>query len=222
MNFEQTILAYSYLSKKIKFKRQFDVFDRPLQFQKNKSKKNVKSFGIKRSLDQEEDNLKRQVDILDYKNNDNFILKLKTNAGVDEIILAKIEPKENLLQTIDYVRQRIKQNKNNTPNLQKNEVLQIPTMKFNLEHSYFDLIGDVVLNDGRVVTKAIQNVDFRLNETGATVRFKAKIKISKGIFRNKRSFIFDKPFLMYVKEQGAKYPYLAAWIANTEFLVKKH
>ncbi len=33
-----------------------------------------------------------------------------------------------------------------------------------------------------------------------------------------RTFIFDKPFLIMLREALDKQPYLAAWIANTELM----
>ncbi len=33
-----------------------------------------------------------------------------------------------------------------------------------------------------------------------------------------RTFIFDKPFLIMLREAPDKHPYLAAWIANTEMM----
>jgi hypothetical protein len=35
-----------------------------------------------------------------------------------------------------------------------------------------------------------------------------------------REFVFDKPFLLCLKEKEAKYPYLAIWVDNSELLVK--
>jgi hypothetical protein len=34
-----------------------------------------------------------------------------------------------------------------------------------------------------------------------------------------RKFIFDRPFLVYLKQEG-KPPYFAAWVANTEIMKK--
>ena len=216
-----TILAYSYLYKRIKFSTEFNVFNVPLEFETGKSHQKVESFVIKKAAGDSSDSLKQQVKVLDYKNEDNFIIKLKTKAKKDEIILANVKPQPNLVKTIDYVKQRTKTSEKNST-LKKNETLQIPKIKFNLEHSYAEIIGDEVLNQGGwEVEKALQYVDFKLNETGATVQSKGKIKITKGLPRTNRSFIFDDPFLVYLQEKGAKYPYLAVWIGNTELLVTK-
>ena len=35
-----------------------------------------------------------------------------------------------------------------------------------------------------------------------------------------RYFVFSQPFMLYLKEKNAKYPYLAIWVNNPEFLIK--
>ncbi len=40
---------------------------------------------------------------------------------------------------------------------------------------------------------------------------------SVGYFRSRR-LVFDKPFLLYMKEKGAKNPYFAIWIENAELM----
>jgi hypothetical protein len=33
-----------------------------------------------------------------------------------------------------------------------------------------------------------------------------------------RHFVFDRPFLVYLKEANGKEPYLAMWVANSEVM----
>lgn len=35
-----------------------------------------------------------------------------------------------------------------------------------------------------------------------------------------KKLIFDRPFLLYLKEKDGKYPYFALWVDNPELLVK--
>jgi hypothetical protein len=46
------------------------------------------------------------------------------------------------------------------------------------------------------------------------------MKILRGIAPEPRRFVFDSPFLLFIKEPQARYPYLALWINNSELLVK--
>ena len=61
----------------------------------------------------------------------------------------------------------------------------------------------------------MQSIRFRLDESGAVLKSE-----SIGVWaRGRREFVFDKPFLIMVKRQKARRPYLVLWIGNTELLV---
>ena len=74
------------------------------------------------------------------------------------------------------------------------------------------------------IADAVQFIKFILNEEGAKLRSEMAIFAKRCIsFSEKkpRQFIFDKPFLIYLKEKDSPL-YFAAWVANTEILkVKK-
>jgi hypothetical protein len=71
------------------------------------------------------------------------------------------------------------------------------------------------------VADAVQFIKFLLNEEGARLRSEMAMTMRCMAFvqEEPRRFIFDKPFLVYLK-QGGKQPYFAAWIANTELMKK--
>jgi len=164
-----------------------------------------------------------QVYILDYKNNDDFIIRLKTKEIREELILAKIPPQKTLLETYTHVRQRIANFKKITF-LQERETLQIPIIDIKAAHQFAELGNQRILNknlSNMLIGQASQTIQFRLDETGATAIFMAKMVV-EGISDNiPRHLIFDSPFLLYLKEKKANYPYLIIWIENSELLVEK-
>ena len=45
-------------------------------------------------------------------------------------------------------------------------------------------------------------------------------KISDDEFNKLKQLIFDKPFIFYMKEEGAEYPYFIMWVDNPEIILK--
>lgn len=229
LNSPEDILAYAFLEKSLPFDTKFEVFDEPLRFSDGAA---VQAFGVEENRAAAD-----QVVILDYRGPDDFIIKLQGSAEIDaevefgaridrpritdDIILAKITPQATLLETIDAVLARAAGEVNEyEAELHDGEMLKIPKIELDILHRYSELIGKGLLNEGfetYFISEAVQAIEFKLDETGAEVKSEAVIKMAKGIARR---FIFDKPFLLCLKEKEARYPYLALWIGDSEFLVE--
>jgi len=213
LNDPSDFLAYAYLFKSLEFKNKFeDLNASPIFF--NKTTK-VETFGIK----QYSYEIAKQVKILHYNNDDDFILKLESKSQNDEIILAKIEPKETLLSTVDYVFEQIKNKK--TIIVEKGDILKIPKFDFDIFKKYSELINRDFLNKnfvGYFIAKAFQGIKFKLDEKGVVLVSYAGMT---GITSVGKHLIFDKPFLFCLKEKNGKYPYFAMWVDNAELMLKK-
>lgn len=243
------VLAYAFLQKSLPFDAEFEVFDERLQFSDGVA---VKTFGLKKNPKPVD-----QVEILSYMGPDDFIIRLRGSTRVDEdldygmivnypritddIILAKVEPRPTLRQTIDAVFARTTTDAQRQArwelsqqgfsrtwrspqiNLDAHEILEIPKIDISLPHHYEELMGKRWHNPGfeaYFIEQAVQTIKFRLDEKGAKLRSEAGIVGTIGIGDNPRTFIFDKPFLICLREKEATYPYLAVWIENSELLVK--
>lgn len=214
------VVAYAFLFKSLMFKEEFEGL-RPTYFYSNEEPTKVKCFGIKKiSLSKEKHKLlRKQVSILDYKNDNDFIISLSSTSPDDEIILAKISPEKTLLETIESIEGRIKSA--HPTLLKKDEILKIPKLDFDITHSY-DEITSYLSRLARGPAKAIQNICFRLNKKGAILKSEALIRYKgrKHVPKRPRMFIFNEPFLIYLKEKTGKYPYFAMWVDNPELLLK--
>lgn len=211
------LIAYSYLYKNLKFPKEFESLEEPLYFIDNNKKIGVKAFGIKEYSDKNKE-LGNQVDIVDYIDQDDFIIRLKTKTVNEEIILAKVKPGETLLDTIETVNNRTKSGFDGV--LTNDDVLIIPKFSFDIEHSFNELKNKHLLNDGFKeyhVKEAAQQVKFVLDETGVVLESEAVLSFTKSA-KVSRYFVFDQPFLLYMKEKGANYPYFAMWVENTELM----
>ena len=218
------ILAYSFLLKILTFEKKFEALDNHLHF----SGELVDAFGIKKVNDGTEEKLKNQVYVLHYENPDDFSVSLRTQSQ-DVIILVKT-PTADTIENIIKLNEILIEGSLEKPEfrLQKNESLMIPKIEFDLEHHFKEMIGQDLYVDGEhadyFIADAVQFIKFVLNEEGAKLRSEMAIFAKRCIsFSEKkpRQFIFDKPFLIYLKEKDSPL-YFAAWVANTEILkVKK-
>lgn len=233
----EDIIAYAFLYKNLKFANEFESLADPIMFNYGKIKTEVKAFGVKEFKDDAAYNeLKKQVTLIYYKNDDEFAIKLNSSSAKDEIILAKIPMQNTLMNAVEYVNKCAanvhvcRDNDklcNDMENLAINsgDTLQIPKLDFDILHNYKDLENKEVLNKGfrdYVIAKAMQSIRFRLNEKGALLKSEAKIIMAKAIRMEVKTkkLVFDKPFLICLKEKGGKYPYLTIWVSNPEILMK--
>ncbi len=213
---EALFLIYTFLFKNLIFKKEFEKLEEPIHFKLDEEFVRVRAFGI--SFDKKKHRgLRKQVTILDYKDDSDFIIGLRSKSKKDKIVLAKIKPQGTLLETIKFVEERIKKAK--PGHLKKDEPLKIPKMDFDIEHSYPEIEDRWCPN-----LETTQKLRFRLNEKGIILKSEARIVIYEGVkkimHRRPRWFVFDKPFLIYLKEKDSKYPYFAMWVGNPELLVK--
>ena len=212
-------IIYAYLFKHLPFEHIFSRYYNKLDFQG----KLVDYFGVPAYRSSERlEKVAEQVIVLDYKNDDDFIIELKTTSENDRLILAKTSPKEKLEETVKNVEYRIK--KASPSKILQYEAVRMPVFDFDILRKYNELLGDTIkakdkFIDGTTIDIAVQSIRFRLDETGALLRSGAVILTSDGTTPKRRNFIFDKPFLILLKRKEAKNPYFALWVGNTELLV---
>ncbi len=86
-----------------------------------------------------------QVAILDYRNDDDFVVRLRPGTPCrDDIVLAKVARGRTLEETVDAVRNRIANPnpKHNDRHFLSTESLVIPkTLTISVERKYVEIIG---------------------------------------------------------------------------------
>jgi hypothetical protein len=216
-------VAYAYLYKNLAFPQPF-ADNEALSFGAQK----VENFGFVRDKDKLDYGVFRQVSIYDYQSKDDFIIQLKTKSPEDELILAKVAPAKTLQATIQYVMARMGRNKAVPAN--KRDTLAIPKLNFDLREDFGALEGLVLqptpaarVKSPLVIAKAEQLVRFQLNEKGAILKSEAVIVMVAAVLNanapQPRQMIFDKPFLILMKQAKADQPYFALWVGNASLLV---
>ena len=224
------VFVYAYLQKNLPFAVSFDSLPEPLMFRGSGQPVGVESFGMRDFKNEvgRDELLREQVGVLDYVSDEDFVVRLASSRTTDEIVLAKIPPEATLAETLLAVRRRIESPNpdHHWPKLEAGDTLVVPKLTINLEREYTELLGRHFLNGtwaGLFVGGAPQIVRFRLDESGAYLESEAAIIGEfgdSGLVHRPRKLVFDRPFLIYLRESPAERPYFAAWIENAEFMAR--
>lgn len=219
-------LVYGFLLKNLRFKQEFERIREPLDFKSESRLTRIKAFGVGKfnRYWENDSKIRKQVAVIDYQGRSDFIVRLGTDSPEDEIILAKVKPKENLLKTIERVIERIERGRGISL-LDNGDTLKIPQFNFDITHSYDEFLGKFFENKGFekfFITAALQTIRFKLDEKGALLKSSAVLSRGMGVepVHQPREYVFDGPFLIYLKEKRGKYPYFALWVENPELLLK--
>jgi hypothetical protein len=106
--------------------------------------------------------------------------------------------------------------------------LSVPKLNFDLRRDFHELEGFVLtpspkskIKSPLVIAKAEQLVRFQLNEKGAVLKSEASIMVATMALnpQSRHELIFDKPFLILLKQADSPQPYFALWVGNSTLLV---
>jgi hypothetical protein len=217
----QDIVAYAYLFKNLEFGVPFERLEKALDFGRGE----VSAFGMGEPKYAHEQ-MAAQVLILDYNGPDDFVIELKTKSQGDRLILAKIQPKANLAETVVAAKNRSDSAKVQTC-LAEDE-LAIPKFNFDITRTYSEIEGTrlivqnpMVAND-LLMQSAVQDIRFQMDEKGVILKSESHMTFACAKAPSPRHImIFNKPFLVFLERTNATTPYLAMWIDNSELLVPR-
>lgn len=222
------MLTYCYLQKRLPFEAKFDRMNDPLRFHGSLGEQPVVNFGIQhfKSSEPGDERLRSQIDVLDYVNDNNFVIRLKTLS--DHILLAKIPPRDTLAATWEAVAKRLKKPQGGIipPPLVPEEPFAMPNLAFFIERKFDELQNRAVTHPGIDLRLAIarQLIKFQLDESGAKLEAAAEVLFDSGPSGpprppDPRRFLMDRPFLLALHERGTETPYLVLWIDNAELMI---
>ncbi len=230
----RAILAYSYLTANVPFKYPYRQVREKFVFTDSQGvESDVGAFGAW-GIHSRYKKMREQVEILylrqDYNepNDDRqmkeFAIDLCRRSEPYQVIVAVVEPKETLAQTLSYIRLQItdfKKEKNyeQARFLDIVDVLIVPEMFWEIEHRFNELIGKVVTNANPAmpIIEAKQGIKFKLDRYGAVLESEANISVSA----IPRYFHFNRPYLVYMKKRDREQPFFVMWVDNAELLSKK-
>jgi hypothetical protein len=107
------------------------------------------------------------------------------------------------------------------------DYLRVPQLNFDLRRSFHELEGLTLdptpaakMKDKLIVQQVIQRVRFQLNERGAVLKSEAAMSVGAAANSTQpRALVFDKPFLILLKQRNSPRPYFALWVGNPTLLV---
>ena len=215
------------LSKDLHFLENFDNFKNYTNKTFGDSEEPIKYFGINNGTDT---SVNKNIEVLFYneesyvklnngsiRHND-FAIKLKTKEG-DEIILYRTDENKNFDKYYEDLEKKTTAYTENREFLDGEE-LYIPYVRVNGFVSYNELNEKEIKDtNGMYIKKAVQDVDFYLNERGCKVSSKSTM-ITEYNRGSLRTFKFDDTFIIFMKEKNALMPYFALKVDNTDILEK--
>lgn len=223
------ITARAEFNKTLPFELKLQNFKNKLTFDGQK----VSSFGVYGYDNYEQLEI---VQIVYYKSDNNFIIKLLPKEKEHEIILFKTDQSFNsineMTNEIEKLTEIGKTEKKNEKISWKyfykeEDIVVIPKFNFNIETNYSSLEGNKFKTDKQEyqIELAWQRTAFILDESGAEIESEAEAAteaIEEEYEKPKpKKMIFDKPFLILLKRTDAKNPYFGLWITNTELMMKE-
>lgn len=233
------IVDGDYIYARAEFKKSlpFDYQLRKLEHRLTFTQQKVAAFGV---MGDDNNDLTDMVKILYYKNDNDFIIKLKPSDKEHEIVLFKttktyptmaamaaaadslieIGQKERKIQSLRWKYQ-----------LWSDDEVVIPDIDFDISTTFKKLIGNTFHSNSLdyEVLQAWQRTAFKLNETGAEIKSEAKVAVWCNSIEEEeevmeptpKKMIFDKPFFLMLRRTDAPHPYFALHAVNAELMVKE-
>lgn len=213
-NAKNAYIFYSLLKKNFAF---WVPFDRLSSAQFNNSKETVKYFGIN---DKSSKKLRKDsVTVLFYNSPDEYAISIPTKE-TDDVILYRTDKEDTFANYFDYI-------SNNTRYgmLASEDEVKIPDVSVDKTISYDELCNKQIAGTEYAISQALQTIKFKMDNKGGSLKSEAAIGIMRTSLvhpdKNARKFFFDKPFILFLIENGKEKPYYAMKVDNTDFLVKE-
>lgn len=166
---------------------------------------------------------KRTVDVLQYENDDRFIIRLRLKSSGDELLLAKgydTHDPDEVVKALDGLSDRT------ASKLEADDHFMMPLLQLDCRRDYPELIGKPLANAGftdYVIGVMFENIHFELDETGAKAESQAVISIERSAPPRKtgRYFYLNKPFWVIMKRKDSQHPYFLLGVNNTHIMQPK-
>lgn len=212
-NAENSYLFYVMLIKDFNFEVAFDEL-KSSTF--NGSEEKVKYFGIDKKSNKR---LKGNVDVLFYNSADDYAVKLLTKEN-EEVILLRSEKNDSFENLYTYIEENTKFDE-----FREKDELKIPNINVDELIKYDELCNKPIKDSNYVISQALQTIKFKMDNKGGKLKSEAAIiAVKTALFppidNSPRFFMFDKKFVLFLKEAEKDKPYYAMKVDDTSFLVK--
>ena len=226
--------AYAYLAASAKYDYPFFQNDEPFEFTSSNGERTaVRAFGVREKDEYAYHRLREQVQVLycppkgfwSGEPISEFILDPCKTSRPYQIVLARVDRKATLAETVAEVERKIEPEKS-AHGMQRSRFyprdrLLVPEIAWRITHRFRELEGKdkQFLNPplrGLHLGAAILTIHFRLDRSGAELASESKMYVKPGA----SLFHFDRPFLVLLKKRDGKHPFFVMWVDNAELLAK--
>lgn len=204
-------IFYAMLYREFEFLKEFDDLGKGKFANKYND---VEYFGI--GEDAEE--VKEQITVLYYNSKDDFAVKIATK-NKDDVIFCKKPEGKTFKEIYDNMMKKEKEY-DDTKSFGELDKFKAPKLKFNKKRDYTELEGKafetVDPNHPLMqIEKAIQTIQFEINEKGGKVKSEAGIALkAMALPEEAKEMYLDDTFALFLKEEEKDTPYFAAKITD--------
>lgn len=212
-NAKNSYLFYAILKKDFNF---LTAFDKLTAAPFNNSKEYVKYFGVKKNSDKK---LYKNINVLFYNSDSEYAVKLLTKEK-EEVILFRTQKDDSFENLYSYIEKNT-----DFSEFTSYDFLKVPEINVDKTISYDELCNKKIKDNDYIISQALQTIKFKMDNKGGSLKSEATMAVMKTALMpevtKSRYFYFDKPFIMFLKEQDKNKPYYAMKIGNTDYLVKE-
>lgn len=205
------IIAYAYFLKDMKYAEEFTKDT--LQF----NGKTVTAFYA------ETKKQRKTVNIVTYKNDEQFIVSLKLKTNGDDFFLAKGYNMKNLQEALKTINKTAAAAYDT---MTEDDFFSAPNIHINYQRNYDEIIGKALANDhfqGYIIGEMFENIRFDMDQKGARAENEAVITMlatsgPPNPQAKPRYLVFDKPFLIIMKRTTSEIPYFILGVNNSAIM----
>ena len=208
---------YAMLKKDFEYVEKFDKLD-DAEFRGSEGK--VKYFGINKDS---KSSLRDTVKVLYYNTKDDCALALKSKQG-DIVYLYRTNDNKKLNELYSDMMSKAGSYKGNKWLSSKDE-FKAPMIDFKSEREFPEICNKPIKNTDLMISKAIETVQFKMDETGVKLKSEAAIMMKAtsagpGHIITPRYFYFDGKYVIFLVENGKSKPYFAMKVEDAKKLQK--
>jgi len=162
--------------------------------------------------------LRQQVKVHHHAAKNDFVIEILADKTGDQLLLAKLpSPPESPGAISKAVLARLK---NDAPTAGGADLLAVPNVILEESAEFSELQGKKVAATPLILMKALQTIDFRMDEKGVKLDSEAAISFGCSAQHHvvPRLMVLTPPFALIMKRKDAPQPYFVAWFGNTDAL----
>ena len=178
----------------------------------------VKYFGIDKNSSEA---LRHTVHVLYYNNPNDFALTLRSKQG-DTIYLYRTDDNKSLSGLYADMTAKTELYRGSR-RLSKEDEFKAPNIEFKSEREFPELYNKPIKNSGFIISKAVETVQFKMDEAGVELKSEAAMMVEKAMAVNPystqpRYFYFNSRYAIFIQEEGKTKPYFAMKIEDAKKL----